>query len=347
MTDSLTLIAPDDWHIHLRDGAALSTTVPDAAQQFRRTIVMPNLAPPVLNAQQATEYKKRIIAANNTELPFEPLMVLYLTDKTSPKDIAEAKAAGVVACKLYPAGATTNSDSGVTSVEHIYPALEAMAEHDILLLVHGEVTRKEVDIFDREAVFIEEILVPLCQRFPGLKVVLEHITTEQAVQFVRGASNKVAATITAHHLLFNRNHMLVGGIKPHYYCLPILKRGQHQQALIEAATSGNAKFFLGTDSAPHTQSNKESACGCAGSYTAHAALELYATAFEEAGALDKLEGFASQFGPAFYGLPENTDTVTLVKEDWTVPKTCAFVGEKLIPLMAGETLPWRLLRKAP
>lgn len=343
MTDSITITAPDDWHIHLRDGDALAYTVKDAAFQFRRAIVMPNLVPPVLNATQALEYKSRIqqnIPANHS---FEPLMVLYLTDRTTPADIAAAKAAGVVACKLYPAGATTNSASGVTDLANIWPTLDAMAEHGLLLLVHGEVTDAAIDIFDREQVFIERVLMPLNARIPQLKVVLEHITTADAVAYVREAGANVAATITAHHLLFNRNHMLVGGIRPHYYCLPILKRSTHQQALIQAATSGNPKFFLGTDSAPHARNKKEAPCGCAGAYTAYAALEMYAEAFENAQALDKLEAFASFFGADFYGLPRNTATVTLRKEEWCAPQSLPFGSDTLIPLQAGDTLRWKLV----
>lgn len=340
--DSITLTAPDDWHIHLRDGDALRNTVPDAARSFQRAIVMPNLVPPVTNADQAEAYKARIQAQVPANVQFEPLMVLYLTDNTSPADIAAAKAAGVVACKLYPAGATTNSASGVTAVKNIYPALEAMQNHGLLLLVHGEVTDADIDIFDREAVFIDRILTPVVRDFPKLKVVLEHITTADAVDFVAASGEQAAATITAHHLLFNRNHMLVGGIRPHYYCLPILKRQQHQQALVKAATSGNPKFFLGTDSAPHARHKKESSCGCAGSYTAFAALELYAETFDRANALDKLEGFASHFGADFYGLPRNEHTVRLVRESWQVPQELPLGDDKIVPLMAGETLHWRL-----
>lgn len=342
MTETLTITMPDDWHIHLRDGDALPFTVPHAAQNFARAIIMPNLVPPVTNAQQAAQYKSRIQAAVPQGLQFEPLMVLYLTDKTDAQTIAEAKAAGVVACKLYPAGATTNSDSGVTNVENIIPALEAMQEHNMLLLVHGEVTDSEIDIFDREAVFIERTLKGLVTRLPQLKIVLEHITTENAVSFVSQAGENIAATITAHHLLFNRNDMLVGGIKPHFYCLPILKRQRHQQALLKAATSGSPKFFLGTDSAPHAKGNKETACGCAGSYTAFAALPLYAEAFDAAGALDKLEAFASFYGPDFYGLARNEHTVTLEKSPWQVPASFEFGQDVLVPVKAGETLQWRV-----
>jgi dihydroorotase len=341
MTETLTLIRPDDWHIHLRDGQALSTTVVDAARTFQRAIIMPNLVPPVLNAEQAMAYKDRILAARPQGSNFDPLMVIYLTDNTTPEQIAAAKAAGVVACKLYPAGATTNSDSGVTDLRKVYPALEAMQEYGIRFLMHGEVTDSDIDIFDREKVFIDRTLIGLEREFPELKMVLEHITTKDAAEFVAGAGDHIAATITAHHLLFNRNHMLAGGIRPHYYCLPILKRDIHQQALIKAATSGSHKFFLGTDSAPHAKDKKEAACGCAGAYTAMHAIELYAEAFEDAGALDKLEGFASCFGPDFYGLPRNTDTITLSRTEWQIPDTIKLGGEDMVPLQAGETLRWK------
>lgn len=344
MTDTLRITAPDDWHIHLRDDDALALTVKHAAQSFVRAIVMPNLVPPVMNAEQAMAYKARIAAAVPEGEEFEPLMVLYLTDNTTESMIAEAAEAGVVACKLYPAGATTNSDSGVTSIEKLKPTLAAMEKHDLLLLVHGEVTDADVDIFDREAVFIDQRLRPIVKEFPNLRVVLEHITTADAVAFVNECGPKVAATITAHHLLFNRNHMLVGGIRPHYFCLPILKRNKHQQALIEAATSGNPKFFLGTDSAPHVRSKKESSCGCAGSYTAYSPLALYAEVFEDAGALDKLEAFASHFGPDFYGLPRNQAHVVLEKETWQMPEAFDYCGESLIPLKAGETMRWSVKR---
>ncbi|MDU8430408.1 dihydroorotase [Pseudomonas syringae pv. actinidifoliorum] len=343
MSDRLTLLRPDDWHIHLRDGAVLPHTVADVARTFGRAIIMPNLVPPVRNAQQADAYRQRILAARPAGSRFEPLMVLYLTDQTTPEDIRTAKASGFVhAAKLYPAGATTNSDSGVTSIDKIFPALEAMAEVGMLLLVHGEVTRGEIDVFDREKVFIDEHLRRVVERFPTLKVVFEHITTGDAVQFVNEASANVAATITAHHLLYNRNHMLVGGIRPHFYCLPILKRNTHQVSLLDAATGGSGKFFLGTDSAPHAQHAKENACGCAGCYTAYAAIELYAEAFEQRNALGKLEGFASLHGPAFYGLPANQDTITLVRDEWTAPTSLPFGELTVIPLRAGETLRWRL-----
>ena len=338
----LTLTRPDDWHIHLRDGAALAYTVPDVARAFARAIIMPNLVPAVVDAATAVAYRQRIEAHIPAEANFTPLMTLYLTDHTSPATIAEARAAGVVAAKLYPAGATTNSDSGVTSISRIYPVLEAMQREGMPLLIHGEVTDSEIDIFDREQRFLERTLGPLTQDFPDLKVVLEHITTADAVAFVQDAGPQVAATITAHHLLYNRNHMLAGGIRPHYYCLPILKRQTHQQALMAAAISGSKKFFLGTDSAPHAQHTKEAACGCAGCYTAHAAIELYAEAFEAAGALDKLEGFASHYGPDFYELPRNHDTITLVRQPWQLPATLNFGEHSLVPLRASEILHWRV-----
>lgn len=344
MTQTLTLVQPDDWHIHLRDGEALSTTVTDAARSFARAIVMPNLVPPVLNAAQAMEYKTRIEAHLPTGHNFEPLMVLYLTDNTTPEMIAEAHKAGVIACKLYPAGATTNSDSGVTDIANIYPALEAMQKHGMKFLLHGEVTDSSIDIFDREKVFIDKTLSVLAQDFPNLKMVMEHITTKDAAEFVTAANANIAATITAHHLLYNRNHMLAGGIRPHYYCLPILKRSTHQEALIKAATSGNPSFFLGTDSAPHAKDKKEAACGCAGSYTAYHAIELYAEVFEDAQALDKLEAFASHFGPDFYELPRNTNTITLVREPWTVPENLALGSNPLVPVKAGEVLNWKVQR---
>ncbi|MBG3976985.1 dihydroorotase [Pseudomonas aeruginosa] len=344
MSDRLTLLRPDDWHIHLRDGAALANTVGDAARTFGRAIVMPNLVPPVRNAAEADAYRQRILAARPAASRFEPLMVLYLTDRTSAEEIRTAKASGFVhAAKLYPAGATTNSDSGVTRIDNIFEALEAMAEVGMPLLVHGEVTRAEVDVFDREKQFIDEHLRRVVERFPTLKVVFEHITTGDAAQFVREAPANVGAPITAHHLLYNRNHMLVGGIRPHFYCLPILKRNTHQEALLDAAVSGNPKFFLGTDSAPHARHAKEAACGCAGCYSAYAAIELYAEAFEQRNALDKLEGFASLHGPDFYGLPRNTDRITLVREEWQAPASLPFGDFDVVPLRAGETLRWKLL----
>ncbi|PSJ23363.1 dihydroorotase [Halomonas sp. ND22Bw] len=341
---SLTLTRPDDWHLHLRDGAVLDAVVPASARQMGRAIIMPNLKPPVTTTEQALAYRERILAAVPAGLDFEPLMTLYLTDRTTAEEIERAHASGLVqAVKLYPAGATTNSDSGVTDLANCDAAIAAMARLGMPLLVHGEVTDAEIDIFDREATFIERVMKPLLARHPSLKVVFEHITTADAAAFVAESPANVAATITAHHLLFNRNQMLVGGIKPHYYCLPILKRERHRQALIEAATSGSGKFFLGTDSAPHAKGDKESACGCAGAYTAPHALELYATAFEQVGALDRLEGFASHHGPDFYGLPRNTGTVTLVREDWTLPESLPYPdGQVIVPLQAGETLGWKL-----
>ncbi|MBP8111770.1 MAG: dihydroorotase [Agitococcus sp.] len=344
MTTRLTITRPDDWHIHLRDGAVLANTVPDVARYFGRAICMPNLVPPVKTTEEARGYYQRILAVRPAQSSFEPLMVLYLTDHTDAAEIAKAKASGIVqAVKLYPAGATTNSHAGVTNLENVYPVLEKMAEHGVPLLVHGEVTHADIDIFDREKVFIETILAPLHRRFPTLKIVLEHITTNDAVQFVQATNHNIAATITAHHLLFNRNHMLVGGIRPHYYCLPILKRQSHQASLLAAATSGNPKFFLGTDSAPHAIGAKEAACGCAGSYTAHAAIELYAEAFEQMNALDKLEGFASFFGADFYGLARNSDTITLEKEQWSVPENYSLGQSVVVPIRAGSSIAWRVL----
>jgi dihydroorotase len=343
MTQELTLIRPDDWHLHVRDGAALNVVVPHTAAQFARAIIMPNLKPPVTTAEQALAYKKRILAAVPPGMAFEPLMTLYLTDNLDPAEIARAKAAGVVACKLYPAGATTNSDAGVTDLRKIYPVLEAMQREGVLLLVHGEVTTSDIDLFDREAVFIERHLMPLRRDFPALKIVMEHITTSEAVQYVSAADSNLAATITVHHLLYNRNAIFTGGIRPHYYCLPVLKRETHRQALVQAAISGDPRFFLGTDSAPHPAHLKEHATGCAGCYTAHAAIEMYAEAFDQVGALDKLEGFASLFGADFYGLPRNTDRITLRRENWTPPESYAFGEAELKPLRSGESLPWRLL----
>ena len=343
-TTTLTLTRPDDWHLHVRDGAAMHAVVPHTAAQFARAIIMPNLKPPVTTTAQALAYKARILAAVPAGVPFEPLMTLYLTDNLAPEEIARAKAAGIVACKLYPAGATTNSDFGVTDLRKIYPALEAMQREGLLLLVHGEVTSSDIDLFDREAAFIDQQLIPLRRDFPELKIVFEHITTKEAAHYVREADRFVGATITPQHLLFNRNAIFTGGIRPHFYCLPVLKREEHRQALVQVATSGSSKFFLGTDSAPHAAHLKEHASGCAGCYSAHAALELYATAFEAAGALDKLEGFASFHGPDFYGLPRNTSTVTLVKQTWTPPESFAFgEGAELKPLAAGEALGWKLL----
>ncbi|MGK0499897.1 MAG: dihydroorotase [Oceanicoccus sp.] len=341
---TIDITRPDDWHVHLRDGEALTSTVPAMARYFGRTIVMPNLMPPVSNGQQAIAYRERIMAAQaDCDRQVEPLMVIYLTDNTSAEDIRQAKAAGVVACKLYPAGATTNSDSGVTDINKIYPALSEMQKQGMRFLLHGEVTDHLVDIFDREKAFIDSTLQQLTKDFPDLAMVLEHITTADAAQFVADSSANIAATITVHHLLYNRNDMLAGGIRPHYYCLPILKRNSHQQALINAATSGNPKFFLGTDSAPHTTDSKETSCGCAGSYTAYAAIEMYAEAFEKAGALDKLEGFASHFGPDFYGLARNCDTIRLQKSNWTAPLQLPLGSGHMTPLRAGESLLWQVV----
>ena len=338
----LTITRPDDWHAHLRDGSALPRTCSDMARYFGRVIVMPNLAPPVVGVAEATAYRERILSAMSG-LPrrFEPLMTLYLTDQTTAADIQAAAASDAIhAAKLYPAGATTHSDAGVTQLDALHPALAAMESAGLPLLVHGEVTDDAVDIFDREKAFIHRHLAPIVEQFPKLKVVLEHITTKDAADFVNAAPDNVAATITAHHLLYNRNHLLAGGIRPHYYCLPVLKRNSHQDALIEAATSGGGKFFLGTDSAPHSTADKEQACGCAGCYTGHAAIELYAEAFEKAGALDRLEAFASFHGPDFYGLPRNTDSITLRKESWNVPDKLPLGDDTLTPLRAGESVEW-------
>jgi dihydroorotase len=342
MTQQITITRPDDWHLHVRDGAALHTVVPHTAAQFGRAIIMPNLKPPVTTAEQALAYQQRILAAVPEGMSFQPLMTLYLTDNLPADEIARAKAAGVVAVKLYPAGATTNSDAGVTDMRKTYQTLEAMQREGVLLLVHGEVTSPDIDLFDREAVFIEQQLAPLRRDFPELKIVMEHITTREAAQYVAESDQFLGATITAHHLLYNRNAIFTGGIRPHYYCLPVLKRETHRQALVEAATSGNPKFFLGTDSAPHPAHLKEHATGCAGCYTAHAAIEMYAEAFDAAGALDKLEGFASFNGADFYGLPRNTGTITLRRESWTPPASFAFGEAELKPLRAGEALPWKL-----
>ncbi|MGC9404389.1 dihydroorotase [Vibrio genomosp. F10] len=339
---TITITRPDDWHVHLRDGDVLADTVRDISRYNGRALIMPNTVPPVTNTELAIAYRDRIQAQNHSER-FEPLMALYLTDNTTPDEIRKAKASGaVVAAKLYPAGATTNSDSGVTSAKNIYPVFEAMQEVGMLLLIHGEVTTHDVDIFDREKEFLDTVLAPIVNDFPNLKIVLEHITTADAADFVNNANDNVAATITAHHLLYNRNHMLVGGIKPHFYCLPILKRGTHQQALIEAATSGSKKFFIGTDSAPHTKENKEAACGCAGSYTAHAAVELYTEVFELEGKIENLEAFTSHNGPDFYGQPRNSDTITLVKETWSVAETMPFGQNTVVPIRAGENIEWKV-----
>jgi dihydroorotase len=339
----LTLARPDDWHLHVRDGDALAGVVPHTAAQFGRAIIMPNLQPPVTTVAQALAYRQRILAVLPLDTAFNPLMTLYLTDNTPPDEIMQAaNSEHVHAVKLYPAGATTHSDAGVTDIAKTHAALAAMQETGLPLLVHAEVTDGDVDVFDREAVFIERHLRPLVERFPALKLVLEHVTTADGVNFVESTPDTVAATITAHHLLMNRNDMFNGGIRPHHYCLPVLKREQHRATLVRAATSGNRKFFLGTDSAPHTRERKETACGCAGIYTAHAALELYTQAFETAGALDKLQGFASQFGADFYGLPRNTDTITLEKRDWQLPDSYPLGNSTVIPLHAGETLHWQI-----
>jgi len=343
MTTTITITRPDDWHLHLRDGAALSAVLPDSARRFGRAIVMPNLRPPVTTTALAYAYRERIMQAMPAGSGFEPLMTLYLTDNTSAEEIDRAKASGIVhGVKLYPAGATTNSDSGVTNIGHCVKALEAMEKHGIPLLVHAEVTDVDVDVFDRERVFIERNMVPLLERFQGLRVVFEHITTKDAADFVAGAPENVAATITAHHLLMNRNAMFNGGIRPHHYCLPVLKREEHRLALVAAATSGNPKFFLGTDSAPHAKSAKEAACGCAGMYTAHAGIELYTEVFDAAGSLDRLEAFASFHGPDFYRLPRNTDKITLEKTAWEVPASLPFAGDELVPLRAGSHIFWKL-----
>jgi dihydroorotase len=342
---SITITRPDDWHLHVRDGEQLRAVLPHTARQFARAIIMPNLKPPVITTAMALTYRARILAALPAaqQTGFEPLMTLYLTDNTPPSEIVRAKESGVVqGVKLYPAGATTNSDAGVTDIAKCYATLAAMERNDMPLLVHGEVTDSDVDVFDREKVFIDRILAPLTRRFPNLRIVFEHVTTRDAVMFVKESSRRIAATITAHHLLLNRNAIFQGGIRPHHYCLPVLKREIHRQALLEAATGGSAKFFLGTDSAPHSQTSKENACGCAGIFTAHAAIELYATAFEQAGALDKLEAFASFNGADFYQLPRNQGSITLKKENWIVPEQFELAGEKLVPLYAGTGLIWKM-----
>ncbi|MBV1876140.1 MAG: dihydroorotase [Pseudomonadales bacterium] len=341
---NITLTRPDDWHVHLRDDEYLRRTITDSARYFGRAIVMPNLVPAIDNVQAATEYHQRIVANIPDGSAFKPLMTLYITQNTRPETIIEASESGLIhAFKLYPAGATTNSEAGIEAIESLYPIFETMQKANMPLCVHGEVTTETVDIYDREAVFIESYLKPVCAAFPALKVILEHITTSEAVDFVLKANDQVAATITAHHLLFNRNHMLVGGLKPLYYCLPVLKRNIHQNALIKAATSGNSKFFLGTDSAPHPKSAKENACGCAaGSYTAHAAIELYAEVFDKVNALDKLEGFSSFFGADFYGLPRNPDRITLSQESWSGPDRLQFGNDWLIPIRNGETITWKV-----
>lgn len=340
----MTLQLPDDWHLHLRDGDMLGETVPATARCFKRAIIMPNLVPPVRTAEDALAYKARILAANNTGNPFDPQMTLYLTDETTADDIRAAAKADVRAVKLYPAGATTNSSAGVTNLEALSPVLEALIEVNMPLLVHGEVTTHDIDIFDREKVFIDERLRPLLARFPQLRVVLEHITTKDAVDFVLASNENLAATITPQHLLLNRNDLLVGGIRPHNYCLPVLKRNTHQQALRAAVASGDKRFFLGTDSAPHEQANKETACGCAGCYSAWAAIELYAQVFEEMNALDKLEAFASHNGPDYYGMPRNTGSVTLQKTPWQIPESITLPnGRPIIPFMAGTTVNWKVV----
>ena len=342
MSETLRLTRPDDWHLHLRDGAALRAVLPDSARQFARAVVMPNLRPPVTSAAQAEAYRRRILEALPAGAAFEPLMTLYLTDNLPPAEIERARAAGVVAVKYYPAGATTNSDAGVTDLRRTYPTLEALQRAGMPLLVHGEVTDPAVDVFDREAVFIERHLVALRRDLPELKIVLEHVTTREGAHYVRDGDARIAATVTPQHLLYNRNAIFTGGLQPHFYCLPVLKAEVHRQALVAAATSGSPRFFLGTDSAPHAAHLKEHAGGHAGCYTAHSALELYAEAFEAAGALDRLEAFASFHGPDFYGLPRNTATVTLRRERWTVPESLPFGDAVLKPLRGGETLAWRL-----
>ncbi|WP_310448227.1 dihydroorotase [Thiobacillus sp.] len=344
MTNTITITCPDDWHIHFRDAAAMASVLPDTARVFGRAIAMPNLKPPVTSVALAAAYRARLLAAVPAGRTFEPLMTLYLTDNTAPDEIVRARDSGFIhAVKYYPAGATTHSDSGVTDLARAYPAIAAMEEAGLPLLLHGEVTDPEVDVFDREAVFIERHLTRLMHDFPRLKIVLEHITTRQAAEFVAAAPATVGATLTVHHLLYNRNAMFQGGIRPHMYCLPILKRETHRQALMAAAISGNPKFFLGTDSAPHALGAKESACGCAGVYSAHAAIELYAEAFDAAGALDKLEAFASFYGADFYGLPRHTDTITLQRENWTAPQQLSMGESALVPLRAGETIQWRVV----
>ena len=344
MTSTLTLTRPDDWHLHLRDGAVLKDVLPHTARQFARAIVMPNLKPPVTTTEMASAYRERILAALPSGMSFDPLMTLYLTDNTSPDEIQRAVDSGIVyGVKLYPAGATTNSDAGVTNLQRCMGALEKMQALGLPLLVHGEVTDGDIDLFDREAVFIERVLEPLRRQLPALKVVFEHITTREAAQYVSEADGHIAATITAHHLLYNRNAIFKGGIRPHYYCLPVLKRETHRQALMAAATSGSPRFFLGTDSAPHPKGLKEHACGCAGCYTALHAMELYALAFEQVQALDKLEAFASFYGPDFYGLPRNQDKITLKREEWTVPDEVPMGDTTIVPLDAGQSLHWKFV----
>jgi len=341
---SITLTRPDDWHLHVRDGEALRAVVPATAERFGRALIMPNLRPPVTTTAQALAYRQRVLAASPASLTFEPLMSLYLTDNTPLDEVDRAVASGVViAAKLYPAGATTNSDAGVTAIEKLYPLFERMATTGLTLCVHGEVTDGEIDIFDREKAFIERVLSPLTRRFPTLRVVFEHVTTAEAVDFVLASGDNVAATITAHHLLLNRNAIFSGGIRPHHYCLPVLKRETHRRALLQAATGDSGRFFLGTDSAPHARSAKEAACGCAGCYTAFAGIELYAEAFDDAGALDRLEAFASLNGAAFYRLPVNSGRITLIHSPWQAPEYCGYLpGDPLVPLRAGASIAWRL-----
>jgi len=344
MTDTITLIRPDDWHLHLRDGEAMASVLPHAARQFQRAIVMPNLRPPVVNTDQAANYRQRILQALPAGSTFMPLMTLYLTDNTSPDEIVRAKESGFVhGVKLYPAGATTNSDAGVTNLAHCFKALEKMQEVGMPLLMHGEVTDPDIDIFDREAVFIDRVLIPLRKSLPNLKIVFEHITTKEAAEYVAGAEGHIGATITAHHLLFNRNALFQGGMRPHFYCLPVLKREINRKALLDASTGTSNRFFIGTDSAPHPKGMKENSCGCAGCYTALHAIELYAQAFDQAGAIDLLETFVSRNGPEFYGLPINTETITLKKQPWQVPTELPFGKETIVPLLAGETISWKLV----
>ena len=347
MLDSLTLTRPDDWHLHVRDGAQLASVVPFTARQFARAVIMPNLKPPVTTVEQARAYRERILEALPAGSRFEPLMTLYLTDGTTPDEIRAAKASGIiVGAKLYPAGATTHSDAGVTNIEKIYPALEAMEECGLVFQVHGEVTDPHIDIFDRESVFIDRVMARVAERFPHLKIVFEHVTTREAVQFVTSGRAGIAATVTPQHLLLNRNALFQGGIRPHHYCLPVLKRERDRLALIEAATGDDARFFLGTDSAPHARHTKETSCGCAGIFSAHAAIELYAEAFEDAGRLDRLEAFASLRGADFYGLPRNRERITLTRRDWTPPNAYAFGKDELVPFRAGETVRWQLAEDA-
>ncbi len=341
---TLTITRPDDWHLHVRDGAHMASVVPFTARQFARAVIMPNLKPPVTTVAMARAYRERILAAVPQGVAFEPLMTIYLTNSTSPQDIRAACESGfIVGAKLYPAGATTHSDAGVTAIEKIYPALAAMEEHGLVFQVHGEVTDPDIDVFDRECVFIDRVLAPVAQRFPALKIVFEHVTTREAVQFVASSRPGVAATVTPQHLLLNRNAIFQGGIRPHHYCLPVLKRERDRRALIEAATSDDARFFLGTDSAPHARHTKENACGCAGVFSAHAAIELYAEAFELVGRLERLEAFAAERGPDFYGLARNTDKITLERNAWTPPASYRFAADEVVPFRVGEAIAWRLI----